>query len=217
MQKKIQILVVDDYAVVREGLRAFITTEPDMIVVGEAADGETAVQQCLALQPHVVVMDLALPNNEGIDAIQSIRQSCPRIFILVLTNFAEEKRVLAALKAGAHGYMLKDATTRDILQAIRDVSQGNVVLHPSVTYVLLQTLQSSTETERAALDALTNREREVLQMVAQGRTNQEISNRLEIDERTVRVHVSHILQKLDLDNRTQAALFALRRGLAVLE
>ncbi len=217
MKKEIQILIVDDYAIVREGLRAFITTEPDMMVVGEAADGETAVQQCQALQPDVMVMDLAMRNDEGVEAIQSIRQSCPQTYILVLTNFVEEDRVLAALKAGAHGYILKDATTHDIVQAIRDVYRGKAVLHPSVAYVLLQALQATTETDQAALEAITGREREVLQMVAQGRTNQEIAARLGIDERTVRVHISHILQKLNLDNRTQAALFALRHGLVVLE
>ncbi|MCA9988906.1 MAG: response regulator transcription factor [Anaerolineales bacterium] len=217
MKKPIQILIVDDYAVVREGLRAFITTEPGMVVVGEAADGKTAVQQCQALNPDVVVMDLALANGDGTDAIRSIVKSCPSVYVLVLTNFAEEERVLAALKAGAHGYMLKDATTQDIVQAIHDVYRGKTVLHPSVAYVLLRALQTTSETEQAALDALTSRETEILQLVAQGRTNQEIAVRLEIDERTVRVHVSHVLRKLHLDNRTQAALFALRRGLVALE
>jgi two-component system, NarL family, response regulator LiaR len=217
MKGTIHILIVDDYAVVREGLRAFVTTEPDMVVIGEAADRETAVQQCLDLQPDVVVMDLALPNNEGIDAIQAIKQQYPQIDILVLTNFAEEERVLAAMKAGAQGYMLKDATTKDIVQAIRDVHQGKVVLHPSVSYILLQALQLPDTNGQAALYSLTERETEVLQLVAQGHTNQVIANQLGIDERTVRVHVTHILQKLDLDNRTQAALFALRHGLVVLK
>lgn len=216
MKKTIHILIVDDYAVVREGLRAFLTTEPDMAVVGDAADEETAVQQCQALQPDVVVMDLALPNNEGIRAIEAIRRQCPAVTVLVLTNFAEEERVLAALKAGAHGYMLKDATTQDIIQAIRDVYRGKSVLHPSVSYVLLHALQTPGELDVGVLAALTSRETEVLQLVAQGLTNQEIATRLEIDERTVRVHVSRILQKLNLTNRTQAALFALRSGLAAL-
>ena len=216
MKRTIQILIVDDYAVVREGLRAFITTEPDMVIVGEAADKETAVQQCQALQPDVVVMDLALPNNEGIDAVQAIRRCCPTVCILVLTNFAEEERVLAALKAGVQGYMLKDATPQDIIQAIRDVYGGKSVLHPSVSYVLLHALQATGDAEQVALAGLTSREVEVLQLVAQGFTNQKIASQLEIDERTVRVHVSHVLQKLNLDNRTQAALFALRTGLVAL-
>jgi NarL family two-component system response regulator LiaR len=217
MKGTIHILIVDDYAVVREGLRAFVTTEPDMVVVGEAADGETALQQCLNLKPDVVVMDLALPNKEGIEAIRTVKQKCPQINILVLTNFSEEALVLAAMKAGAQGYMLKDATTKDIVQAIRDVNQGKVVLHPSVSYILLQALQVPHTEDQAALHSLTARETEVLQLVAQGHTNQTISSQLGIDERTVRVHVTHILQKLQLANRTQAALFALRSGLAVLK
>lgn len=217
MKGTIHILIVDDYAVVREGLRAFVTTEPDMVVIGEAADAETAVQQCLDLQPDVVVMDLALPNNEGVDAIHTIKQECPAINILVLTNFAEEARVLAAMKAGAQGYMLKDATTKDIVQAIRDVHQGKVVLHPSVSYILLQALKAPDTNGQTVLHSLTERETEVLQLVAQGHTNQVIADQLDIDERTVRVHVTHILQKLDLANRTQAALFALRHGLVILK
>ncbi|MCA9934527.1 MAG: response regulator transcription factor [Ardenticatenaceae bacterium] len=217
MKKAIQILIVDDYAVVREGLRAFITTESDMEVVGEAADGETAVHLCQTLNPDVVIMDLALPNNEGTEAIQTIRQSFPQVYILVLTNFAEEDRVMAALKSGAHGYMLKDATTQDILRAVRNVYRGKTVLHPSVAYVLLRALQASNETKQTLLEGLTKRERDVLQLIAQGHTNQEIAINLKIDARTVRVHVSHVLQKLNLNNRTQAALFALRHGLATLK
>ena len=216
MKGTIHILIVDDYAIVREGLRAFVMTEPDMVVIGEAGDEETAVQQCLDLHPDVVVMDLALPNNEGVKAIGNIKQECPQINILVLTNFAEEDRVLAAMKAGAQGYMLKDATTKDIIQAIRDVNQGKVVLHPSVSYILLQALQLP-DTKQAVLDSLTEREKEVLQLVAQGDTNQVIAKQLGIEERTVRVHVTHILQKLNLANRTQATLFALRHGLVVLK
>lgn len=216
MNDIIQIFIVDDYAIVREGLRALITTETDMVVVGEAADFETAVQQCLNLQPDVVILDLALPNNEGIEVIKAIKQRCPQIHLLVLTNFAEEERVLAAMKAGAQGYMLKDATPEDIVQAIRDVYEEKTVLHPSVSYVLLQALKISNTADRL-LDSLTDRETEVLRLVAHGQTNHVIANLLGIEERTVRVHVTHILQKLDLDNRTQAALFALRQGLITLE
>jgi NarL family two-component system response regulator LiaR len=217
MKGTIHILIVDDYAVVREGLRAFVTTEPDMVVVGEAADGETALQQCLKLKPDVVVMDLALPHKEGVETIRAVKQKCPQINILVLTNFSEEERVLASIKAGAQGYMLKDATTKDIVQAIRDVDKGKVVLHPSVSYILLQALQVPNTKDQAVLHNLTSRETEVLQLVAQGYTNQTIASQLGIDEGTVRVHITHILQKLQLANRTQAALFALRNGLAVLK
>lgn len=217
MKGAIQILIVDEHAVVREGLRAFIGTEAGMEVIGEAADGETAAQQCAVLQPDVIVLDLTLRHREGLDAIREIRQNCPKANILVLTNTADEKCVLAAMRAGVLGYMLKDATTEDVIRAIRDVHRGQLVLHPSVAYVLLRALRMQNEAEETALQSLTNREIEVLQLVAQGFTNQVIAAQLGIDERTVRVHVTHILHKLDLRSRTQATLFALRYGLATLE
>ena len=216
MKETIQILIVDDYAIVREGLRALVSTEPDIVVVGEASEWETAVQKCMELQPDVVIIDMALPNNEGLDAILAIKQKCPQIYVLVLTNFAEEERVLAAMKAGAQGYMLKDASPENIVQAIRDGHQDKIVLHPTVSYVLLQALKIS-ETADHRLNALTERETQVLKRVAQGQTNHLIAYDLGIEERTVRVHVTHILKKLDLDNRTQAALFALRQGLVSLK
>jgi DNA-binding NarL/FixJ family response regulator len=217
VKEAIRILIVDDYAVVREGLRAFISTEANMEVVGEAVDGASATEQCQALKPDVVVIDIALPNNEGLEAIRAIKEACPHLHILVLTDQGEEERVLAAMKAGAQGYMLKDATTQDVIKAIGDVYRGEVVLHPSVAYVLLRALQTQDESDETALNALTSRETEVLQLVARGRTNQDIAAQLSIDERTVRVHVTHILQKLGLHNRTQAALVALKHGLAELE
>ncbi|MFN2190099.1 MAG: response regulator [Candidatus Promineifilaceae bacterium] len=217
MKKAIRILIVDDYAVVREGLRAFISTETNMEVVGEAADGVSATEQCQALKPDVVVIDIALPNNEGLEAIRAIKETCPHLHILVLTDQGGEERVLASMKAGAQGYILKDATTQDVIKAISDVYRGEVVLHPSVAYVLLRALQTEDENDETALKTLTSRETEVLQLVALGLTNQDIAAQLSIDERTVRVHVTHILQKLGLHNRTQAALFALRHGLTVLE
>jgi NarL family two-component system response regulator LiaR len=217
VKKAIRILIVDDYAVVREGLRAFISTETNMEVVGEAADGVSATEQCQALKPDVVVIDIALPNNEGLEAIRAIKETCPHLHILVLTDQGGEERVLASMKAGAQGYILKDATTQDVIKAISDVYRGEVVLHPSVAYVLLRALQTEDENDETALKTLTSRETEVLQLVALGLTNQDIAAQLSIDERTVRVHVTHILQKLGLHNRTQAALFALRHGLTVLE
>lgn len=217
MKKAIRILIVDAHAVVREGLRAFISTEPGMEVVGDAADGESAAQQCLALRPDVVLLDLALPNNEGLRTIRQIKHDSPHIDILVLTNFADEKRVLEAMKAGAQGYMLKDAATQDVIRSIRDVHRGQLVLHPTVAYILLRALQTKNEADESALQKLTDRETEVLQLVALGWNNQDIAAKLGINERTVRVHVTRILHKLDLHNRTQAALFALRYGLAELK
>ena len=217
--KTIGILIVDDYAVVRQGLRALIDTAPDMQVVGEAADGLTAVQQANSLRPDVIIMDLMLPRLDGIEAIIAIRQDNNQARVLVLTNFGDEPRVLAALRAGAQGYLLKDAVLTDVITAIREVNVGKLTLHPSINHILMLAMQQMPEVEvkTAVSPTLTNREKDVLQLVAQGLTNQTIADQLQIDERTVRIHVSHILQKLSLENRTQAALYALRHGFATLE
>lgn len=217
--KTIGILIVDDYAVVRQGLRALIDTAPDMQVVGEAADGLTAVQQANTLHPDVIIMDLLLPRLGGIEAITAIRQTDALARVLVLTNFGDEPRVMAALRAGAQGYLLKDAVLTDVITAIREVYAGKLMLHPSINHVLMRAMQQLPETEgkTAVPPNLTNREQDVLQLVAKGFTNQAIADHLQIDERTVRIHVSHILQKLSLENRTQAALYALRHGFATLE
>lgn len=216
--KMIDILIVDDYAVVRQGLRALIDTTSDIQVVGEAADGVTAVDQARTLHPDIIIMDLVMPRLGGIEAIAAIKQADTETRILVLTNFSDEPRVLAALRAGAQGYLLKDAMLTDVLTAIRDVYAGKLTLHPSVNHVLMRSVQApETEVKTAVIANLTNREQEVLQFVAKGYSNQMIAGKLQIDERTVRIHVSHVLQKLALENRTQAALYALRHGLAKLE
>lgn len=216
--KMIDILIVDDYAVVRQGLRALIDTTSDIQVVGEAADGVTAVDQARTLHPDIIIMDLVMPRLGGIEAIAAIKQADNETRILVLTNFSDEPRVLAALRAGAQGYLLKDAMLTDVLTAIRDVYAGKLTLHPSVNHVLMRSVQApETEVKTAVIANLTNREQEVLQFVAKGYSNQMIAGKLQIDERTVRIHVSHVLQKLALENRTQAALYALRHGLAKLE
>lgn len=215
----IGILIVDDYAVVRQGLRALIDTTHDIQVVGEAADGLTAVQQANTLNPDIIIMDLVLPGLDGIEAIAAIKQADAQARILVLTNFSDEPRVLAALRAGAQGYLLKDAILTDVLTAIREVFAGKLTLHPSINHILMRAMQQTPEPEEktAVTPTLTNREQDVLQLVAKGFTNQMIADHLQIDERTVRIHVSHILQKLGLENRTQAALYALRHGFASLD
>ena len=221
IDQPIGILIVDDYAVVRQGLRALIDTAPDMQVVGEAADGLTAVQQAKHLQPNVIIMDLMLPRLSGIEAIAALRQAGSQAQVLVLTNFSDEPRVLAALRAGAQGYLLKDAVLTDVIAAIRAVHAGKLTLHPSINHVLMRAMQQITEEVEGKTavspPTLTNREQDVLQLVAKGFPNQTIADHLQIDERTVRIHVSHILQKLSLENRTQAALYALRNGFATLE
>jgi NarL family two-component system response regulator LiaR len=217
--KTIGILIVDDYAVVRQGLRALIDTTPDIHVVGEAADGLTAVHQANALHPDIIIMDLVLPRLDGIEAITAIKRANAQVRILVLTNFGDEPRILAALGAGAQGYLLKDAVLTDVLTAIREVYAGRLALHPSISHILMRAIQQAPEPEikTAVAPNLTNREQDVLQLVAKGLTNQLIADQLQIDERTVRIHVSHILQKLGLENRTQAALYALRHGFATLD
>ena len=216
MGEEIRILAADDHAVVREGLRALIDTEPGMVLVGEAKDGAEAVQKARALEPDVVLLDLVMPRKSGIEAIGEIKDAMPATRILVLTSFAEDDKVFPAIKAGAHGYLLKDASPGELLQAIREVDRGEPSMHPTVARKLMLELQRSSKLPPTE-EPLTEREAEVLGLVAQGLTNQEIADKLFVSERTVRTHVSNILSKLHLANRTQAALYALRKGLASLE
>jgi two-component system, NarL family, response regulator LiaR len=220
MVNPIRVFVVDDYAVVRHGLKALIDTVPDMIVIGEAEDGFSAVQKVRALHPDVIVMDLVMPGIDGISAIEAIKQHDPLARILILTNFGEGERVLAALSAGAQGYLLKDAILTDVIEAIRKVYMGKLILHPSVNYVLIQSMQEqhhgSTKTAVSYSPHLTEREQDVIKLVAKGLSNKYIGCFLHINERTVRIHISRILQKLNLENRTQIALYALRHDLASL-
>ena len=216
MAEEIRVLIVDDHAIVREGQRALIDTEPGMVVVGEAQDGVEAVEMANRLQPDVTLMDLHMPRKEGIEAIEEIKDKNPNARLLVLTSFTEDEKVFAAIKAGASGYLLKDSSPEEILAAIRNVHQGEISMQPSIAKKLMRELQRSSElppTEKP----LTDREEEVLKLIAQGLPNQEIAEQLVISERTVRTHVTNILGKLHLANRTQAALYALREGLANLD
>jgi NarL family two-component system response regulator LiaR len=212
----IRILVVDDHAVVREGLRALIETEPGMALVGEGADGGEAVQMARSLQPDVILLDLVMPRMGGIEAISEIKGENPDARILVITSFAEDEKVFSAIKAGALGYLLKDASPRELLRAIRDVHRGEPTMHPTIAHKLMRELQRASDLPLTE-EPLTEREVEVLKLVARGMPNQEIAETLIISERTVRTHVSNILDKLHLANRTQAALYALREGLASLD
>jgi NarL family two-component system response regulator LiaR len=216
MSAEIRILIADDHAVVREGLRALIDTEPQMELVGEAADGLEAVQKAAAVNPDVILLDLVMPRKGGLEAIREIKEGNPRARILVLTSFAEDDKVFPAIKAGAQGYLLKDSSPRELLQAIRDIHRGQPSIHPTIARKLMREIQRGSELPLAE-EPLTERELEVLGLVAQGFTNQEIADRLFVSERTVRTHVSNILSKLHLANRTQAALYALRKGLASLD
>jgi NarL family two-component system response regulator LiaR len=216
MTEKIRILIVDDHAVVREGLRALIDVNPEMELAGEAVDGVEAVQKARSLHPDLILLDLMMPRKSGLDAIGEIKEENPDARILVLTSFAEDDKVFPAIKAGALGYLLKDSSAQELLQAIHDVYQGEPTMHPTIARKLMRELQRPPDLPPTE-EPLTAREVEVLQFVAQGLSNQEIANILVLSERTVRTHVTNILSKLHLANRTQAALYALREGLARLD
>jgi len=213
MQPKIRVLVADDHAIVRKGICALLATEPTIEVVGEAQDGREAMFKASKIQPDVILMDLVMPGMDGLEATRRIRACCPDTRILVLTSFAGDDQVFPAIKAGALGYLLKDSAPEDLVQAIQQVYQGESSLHPSVARKLLRQLCQPAE---QVTEPLTGREVEVLQLVAQGQSNRQIADLLSISEATVRTHVSNILAKLNLCSRTQAALYALREGLASL-
>jgi NarL family two-component system response regulator LiaR len=216
MTEVIHILVVDDHPIVREGLRGLISGKPDMDLAGEARDGQEAVLQARALQPDVILMDLVMPGKSGLQAIQEIMGENPEARILVLTSFGEDDQVLSAVKAGALGYLLKDTSPKELLEAIRCVYRGESSLHPAVARKLILGYGQDHET-RSSTSALTEREVDVLKLVARGLSNQDIAQQLHISEGTVRFHITNILGKLALENRTQAALYALREGLVSLE
>ncbi len=213
--KNIRILIADDHAIVREGLRTLITAKPGLELVGEAADGEEAVVMARSVCPDVILLDMIMPRKDGLEAIQAIKAENPLARILVLTSFSDDDKVFAAIKAGALGYLLKDSSPQQLIQAIRDVYQGQPSLHPTIALKLIRELSQPSDLPLSE-EPLSERELETLRLVAQGLTNQEIAERLAISERTVGKHVSNILDKLHLANRTQAALYALRRGLADL-
>jgi two-component system, NarL family, response regulator LiaR len=211
----IRVLIADDHPIVREGLRTLIASEPGIELVGEATDGAEAVALARALRPDVILMDLIMPVKDGLAAINEIKAGDPDVSILVLTSFSEQDKVFPAIRAGALGYLLKDTAPDQLLQAIYDVHRGEPSLHPSVALQLIREINQPSELSPAP-DPLSPRELQVLKLLAQGLTNQEIADRLVISEWTVRTHVRNILGKLHLANRMQAALYALREGIAGL-
>jgi NarL family two-component system response regulator LiaR len=212
----IRILITDDHAVVREGLSSFISLEPDMEVVAEAGDGVEAVEIALALVPDIILMDIVMPKQTGIEALQQLQEASSPAKVIVLTSFAEYEQLYPAIKAGAMGYLLKDSTPEQLVQAIRDVYQGQTSLSPVIARMLIDEIKKESELPLSE-DPLTDREVEVLKLVAQGLSNKEIAERLVVSEGTVGTHISNILEKLHLANRTQAALYALRRGMVDLK
>ena len=211
----VRVLVVDDHAIVRKGIRALLATEQSIQVVGEAANGSEAVVLAQSLRPDVILMDIVMPEMDGLEAIRRITEQQPEIRILVLTSFAGVDMVLPAIKAGALGYLLKDSGPQELVQAIQQVHRGNSSLHPAIARKLLQEI-SEPSSSGPDVGSLTEREVTVLKLVAQGFSNRDIANELTVSEATVRTHVSHILAKLDLSSRTQAALYAIRRGIVSL-
>jgi NarL family two-component system response regulator LiaR len=215
-QDKIRVLVADDHAIIRKGLKAVLELVPDIQIVGEAENGLEAVKQAEKLHPNVILMDLVMPEMDGIEAIRRIKAFQPEVPILVLTTFTGEELIFPAVKAGALGYQLKDSSPEALIEAIRQVHRGEPSLHPTIARKLLQELLTPSEKPPTS-DPLTQREVEVLRLIAQGYENKEIAAKLVISEATARTHVSNILSKLHLASRTQAALYALREGLASLE
>jgi NarL family two-component system response regulator LiaR len=212
--EKIKVLIVDDHQVVRQGLRTFLELQEDVLVVGEAGDGETAVDMVRQLNPNVVLMDLVMPRLDGISATRQVKSLGSDVKVIALTSFTEDDKVFPAIQAGASSYLLKDVSPDDLVEAIRAVHRGEARLHPDIARKLMEqvALQASQHREYQFED-LTEREREVVNLVAKGRSNQEIANELVISEKTVKTHVSNILGKLHLEDRTQLAIYAIKKGL----
>jgi len=211
-ESRIRVLIVDDHAIVRKGIRALLSEADGFEVVGEASNGQEAVQRAEECSPDVILMDLLMPVMDGIEATRQITSRQPGARVLVLTSFAADNKVFPAIKAGASGYLLKDSSPDELVRAIRQVHRGEPSLHPTIARKLLQEVAHPAELQPAP-EALTAREMMVLRLIAQGLSNQEIADRLVVSEPTVRAHVSRILSKLHLASRTQAALYAVREGL----
>ncbi|GAA4670551.1 response regulator transcription factor [Streptomyces chumphonensis] len=210
MAERIRVLLVDDHQVVRRGLRTFLEVQDDIEVVGEAADGAAGVEEARRLTPDVILLDVKMPGSDGIAALRGLREAGSAARVLVVTSFTEQRTAVPALRAGASGYLYKDIDPDALAGAIRSVHAGHVILEPEVAAALLT--EEATTPAPGRSSGLTDREREVLGLIADGRSNREIARALVLSEKTVKTHVSNILMKLDLADRTQAALWAVRHG-----
>ncbi len=210
MSERIRILVADDHPVVRDGLVAMLGTQKDFSVVGEASTGKQVIEQAKMFKPDVVMLDLEMPEMDGVQAIQELRRASPDTRVLVFTAFDTDERILGAVQAGAKGYMLKGAPRAEVFNAVRVISQGGSLLQPIVASKLMQHVNAEDS-------MITNREREVLELMARGKSNKEIASALSITERTAKFHVSSIMSKLDAHNRTQAVSIATQRGLVKIK
>jgi len=213
--EKIKILLIDDHPVVRKGIRAIIETDEAFEIIGEGNNGKEAVQKYEQLFPDVVLMDLVMPEMDGIEAIRQIRTKNPNARILVLTSFSTDDKVFTAIQAGASGYLLKDSDPDDLLRSINQVYRGESSVHPAIARKLLNEF-AQPKSQKSEIEPLTDREKEVLTFIAQGLSNQEIASKMVVSKATVHSHVSRILAKLQLESRTQAALYAIREGYLII-
>ncbi|MGP1909890.1 response regulator [Metabacillus sp. JX24] len=209
----IRLLIADDHKVVRRGLHFFLKTQKDIDIVGEAENGKEAVELVRSLNPDVILMDLSMPVMDGVEATKEIRTFNQEIKVIILTSYADQDHVIPAIQAGASGYQLKDVEPDELVHTIREVLNGESKLHPKVTSHVMSHLMQTNQKEQKPLTPLTNRENDVLKEIAKGKSNKEIASALYITEKTVKTHVSNILSKLELADRTQAALFAVKNGL----
>jgi NarL family two-component system response regulator LiaR len=213
MSERITVLIVDDHSVVRQGVRAFLETQPDLRIVGEADSGEDAIRQARDVIPDVVLMDLILPGISGVEATREIKRISPRTQVIVLTSYFADEHIFPVLRAGAISYTLKDIRSADLADVIRKAAQGESVLHPRVAARVVQEVRETRRAVPPAFAELTERELDVLRMIAEGNSNASIAEQLVLSEKTVKGHVSNILGKLHMDDRTQAAVFAWQQGL----
>lgn len=211
----IKVLIVDDHQVVRQGLRTFLELHDDILVVGEAGNGETAVAMAGQLSPDVILMDLVMPVMDGITATSQIKSNRPDTRVIALTSFTEDDKIFPAIQAGASSYLLKDVTPDELVDAIRAVHHGETRLHPDITRRLVEQVAHQPPVRQSGfVPVLTEREREVIRLVAEGQSNRRIAETLTISEKTVKAHISNILGKLGLSDRTQMAIYAIKNGLA---
>jgi len=216
--EKIRVLIVDDHQIVRQGLRNFLELNEDIAVIGEAADGIGALESATELKPDVILMDLVMPRMDGITATMEIKKKNPEVMVIALTSFTEDDKVIPAIQAGACSYLLKDVSPDDLVEAIRAAAKGEARLHPDVTRKLMQQVSKPTPAQKGSLPAeITDRELDVIRLVAQGKSNQEIASELVISEKTVKTHMSNIFSKLELVDRTQLAIYAIKNNLVNLD
>ncbi|MFZ6030680.1 MAG: response regulator [Chloroflexota bacterium] len=209
----VTILIVDDHAVVRQGVRAFLETQPGLKVIGEASSGEEGVKFAAQHVPDVVLMDLVMPNMDGVEATRRVKRASPRTQVVVLTSYHEDEHIFPAIRAGALSYVLKEISPRELTDVVRKAAQGEAVLHPRVAARVIQELQGIRTDQVNPFTELSDREMEVLRLIADGMSNAEIAEKLVLSEKTVKGHVSNILGKLHLADRTQAAVYAWREGI----